>query len=537
MSSQKATRLGRDVYVPPNARGGRGKPTCQQDMPQVAARTSDTNTSSTVPIANIRVRDKGNVKGTVESRQCVQAKRGAVDMGRDIGEGLHLGTSSDGNANDAINTELVAGQSALAVETAAAPTDLDCTRSPNVVYIDGRNKSGKDPPPAPICDINTNCSRRTDTERSGGAVNTAGSNDGDASREVVATESSIDRGGSTRRKPRKAWSQYVPPTRRGGGNNAGATTIVANLSCATTMRAPVTSVMNYQSPTRLGDVAGTAEKPTKRSPEEVSQRISSSELHAAAKKIIQVPNPEYERERETHGGITPEPRSNHGSTDEIAVKLKALSVTSASIGQHSHTEGETTVNAIETGDMEAIAYAAVDGDLTAAGVQCERSGGPISDKAAAVSPAAAAEAAETKADVGIGGASAEEKRGEIPAQEENTRISAKIAAVKTVSTPYVPPGGRMKVESAPQNDGESMGPLWPSGLNRKPVRVSQKARASDGGSSPSRSSPFRVATAVSGGKSAYGVSIEEYSGEQDLRRVTVTHNLLGRCLPPEWSYL
>lgn len=92
------------------------------------------------------------------------------------------------------------------------------------------------------------------------------------------------------------------------------------------------------------------------------------------------------------------------------------------------------------------------------------------------------------------------------------------------SARYVPPGRRKILDAeaaaAASESGtntkngdppaEYMGPLWPS---RGPVRVSQKARPSDREASPARPAPARVAGVVSGGMSAYGASISEYSGE------------------------
>lgn len=513
MSTKRPTRAGHGVYMPPNARGSRGKPSGQQDIPRVAAGKSDTNSSSAVRGASTRLRDEGAVKGTTDSHQCAQKTRGTVDTGREIREGA--GNSHQGNANDATISKLVAEsyQATSAVETAAPSTAAGYTRASNLVYTDGRNNGGKDPPPAPICDsVDTKCSLPTDAERSDTAVNAAeSSNNGDASREVVAMKNSADGGRSTRRKPRKAWSQYMPPTRRDGGDNEGAATIAANpsigLTTSPTRRPPVTPARNNLSPTPLEDTAATAAATSSLPPpEEHSQPMSSPELYTAAGNFIQASN--AERERGIHDSVILEPRSDHRSTDEIEVKLEALSVASASIERQKNAEGEAAASDVEAEDVKVITNAAVDGGMRTADVQCETSG-EVNSKAAAAS-AVATEAAEAKNDVVAEGNSVEENRGEMSTEEGDS----KKTPVKTVSTPYVPPGRRRMTESAPQNDREPMGPLWPSGGVRTPVRVSQRARASDGGSSPSRPTPSRVAAVVGGGKSAYGANIEEYSGER-----------------------
>ena len=81
---------------------------------------------------------------------------------------------------------------------------------------------------------------------------------------------------------------------------------------------------------------------------------------------------------------------------------------------------------------------------------------------------------------------------------------------------YVPPG-RQKILDAATTRADSAedwrGPLWTS---RATIRVRQKERPSDGQtseSSPTRPAPARVARVVSGGMSAYGANISEYSGE------------------------
>lgn len=105
---------------------------------------------------------------------------------------------------------------------------------------------------------------------------------------------------------------------------------------------------------------------------------------------------------------------------------------------------------------------------------------------------------------------------------DTTEIFTKVSPFKTVSAPYIPPGRRKMMEAAPQTAPEAtggdamggstgIGPLW---TFRAPVRVSQRARPTDGESSPSRPPPSRVAAVVSGGMSAYGANIEEYSGKR-----------------------
>lgn len=77
-----------------------------------------------------------------------------------------------------------------------------------------------------------------------------------------------------------------------------------------------------------------------------------------------------------------------------------------------------------------------------------------------------------------------------------------------------------------------MGPLWTS---RAPIRVSQRARPSDREASPVRPSPTRVAGVVSGGMSAYGANISEYSELMSRDQVEACTALVSNfpsALPP-----
>lgn len=101
-----------------------------------------------------------------------------------------------------------------------------------------------------------------------------------------------------------------------------------------------------------------------------------------------------------------------------------------------------------------------------------------------------------------------------------------LPALKPPSARYIPPGRRKALDTeaaaaaASGRDlngggggaaGDGMGPLWAS---RAPVRVSQRERPSDrDAEAAARPNPSRVAGVVSGGMSAYGANISEYSGE------------------------
>ena len=111
-------------------------------------------------------------------------------------------------------------------------------------------------------------------------------------------------------------------------------------------------------------------------------------------------------------------------------------------------------------------------------------------------------------------ASEEKRNGDSP----GLLASQELPVAKAPSARYVPPGRRKIIdaevaalnETGASETARGMGPLWTS---RAPVRVSQRARPSDRESSPVRPSPARVAGVVSGGMSAYGANISEYSGK------------------------
>ena len=116
----------------------------------------------------------------------------------------------------------------------------------------------------------------------------------------------------------------------------------------------------------------------------------------------------------------------------------------------------------------------------------------------------------------------------VAGENNGTEDSQELPAAKAPSARYVPPGRRkiIDAEVAAYNEAGAsgtaggMGPLWTS---RAPIRVSQRARPSDREASPVRPSPARVAGVVSGGMSAYGANISEYSGK--LRRMGMGGNV------------
>lgn len=108
----------------------------------------------------------------------------------------------------------------------------------------------------------------------------------------------------------------------------------------------------------------------------------------------------------------------------------------------------------------------------------------------------------------------------VAGENNGTEDSQELPVAKAPSARYVPPGRRKIIDAevaACNKAGTSgtgtaggVGPLWTS---RAPIRVSQRARPSDREASPVRPSPARVAGVVSGGMSAYGANIAEYSGK------------------------
>eukprot|EP00904_Undaria_pinnatifida_P007472 jgi/Undpi1/3855/HiC_scaffold_16.g07224.m1 len=133
-------------------------------------------------------------------------------------------------------------------------------------------------------------------------------------------------------------------------------------------------------------------------------------------------------------------------------------------------------------------------------------------------------------------ASEEKRNGDSP----GLLASQELPVAKAPSARYVPPGRRKIIdaevaalnETGASETARGMGPLWTS---RAPVRVSQRARPSDRESSPVRPSPARVAGVVSGGMSAYGANISEYSelmSRDQVEACTAVVSNFPSALPP-----
>lgn len=306
-----------------------------------------------------------------------------------------------------------------------------------------------------------------------------------------------------RRRPRQAWAQYVPPGRRGGGASSSSSSVPASSSSGNENHSscPRAEDTNKSTSSKARDGGSSGEKGSRPAlkekpsvvvaadgpapadqqegasePTTTATTTSSSLCHAhgditGAKATVAPP-------LESQASCPPSPAKNRWSSSRINGASTEPTATSA-LDQTSeeHQDGENAPAASEA--REKIVEP------------------PASDS--------------KKVEENVTGDKKEDQ--ELP-------------AFKPPAARYVPPGRRkvLDAELAAAADscssggaaaGDGMGPLWTS---RAPVRVSQRERPSDRDASPARRpAPARVARVVSGGMSAYGTNISEYSGTLRVR--------------------
>lgn len=546
MSTPKPIRAGRGVYVPVNAR--------QQVTPH------------DVPSAHSDPKGKRNGDaGTRSDNYCGGRRRGKVTV---------------------------------PVKTGAIDS-LSCTRKSNDGTAAGstktsnRSECGERRGSSSVAKDTPSPSERTGPSNAASATSQTG---------AAAIESGPAEKKGKQRTPRKAWSQYVPPSRRGLNDKAGTAaanpvravgasraTSTSSEAMAThdraipvegTHRAPATSVPDDNNvaatstsedtePAAVAAAASSPPPPPLPSPPETSREHQHpAEMPARGPRGSSIVYAQDVQERQQ--GVLQDSMKSPGRTKQsdvrnagegVQIELEVSSATSASVERPHDTctadggvRGETTADDVGTVTADVSAN---DSTQAPGSKSCDRrekvddEEKPGQQAASAVVPPNQAVATRDARSTAEGKRSCsnnaactskeddtvEEKTGaRTPTtgpkdKEEVTSdgvVPEKITSPKKItdSTPYIPPGRRRTMGESPQGEQRKeppMGPLWPSGSVRTPVRVSQKARPSDSanGSSPTRSTPSRVAGVVGGGMSAYGAKIEEYSGEQAVPSCTL----------------
>lgn len=247
------------------------------------------------------------------------------------------------------------------------------------------------------------------------------------------------------------------------------------------------------------------------------EALPARQRRARAPRIPYVPPPGREREAPaSRGDVNPSvgdddkgapdavspgaPTSKTGVEDENDGHVVSPSNTlGVKVGQQSETVSEVAADA-------ATITRVAGGTVTEASTSSTASSESVGEK-----PKTCHEEHANAADATMqSGPDAKEQEAKEATEDGKTREKC---PVKAPFSPYVPPGRRQAMETADAAAAglEGMGLLWPS-VGRTPVRASQRARPTDGGTSPSRPAPARVAAVVSGGMSAYGANISEYSG-------------------------
>ncbi|CAM9155811.1 unnamed protein product [Scytosiphon promiscuus] len=367
-------------------------------------------------------------------------------------------------------------------------------------------------------------------------------------------------GAASRRKPRQAWAQYVPPSRRGSATPSSEVARPSSSSVASGSKngaahsAPADADPGasaaVRDPRGVGGVSPSRPVKSRPAPKEKSATPPRGKNEVALEKPAVVDEGEPVADCKMAGGGMTEPGG------EAAILLPS---------SDAEVEGDTsnaTILPTTPRDSQAtppfpveISDGGLSGGTDPESTALQRPDVP-SEKQEDVSPAppAPASASATSPDAagvdspregptgngndqaGKGGAANGAAPDEAP----------QLPVLKPPSARYIPPGRRKALDTEAaaaagrdSNGGgggasaDGIGPLWAS---RTPVRVSQRERASDRESETvARPSPSRVAGVVSGGMSAYGANISEYSEEMSREQVeacTAVVSNFPAALPP-----
>ncbi|CAM9862673.1 unnamed protein product [Pylaiella littoralis] len=368
------------------------------------------------------------------------------------------------------------------------------------------------------------------------------------------------------RKPRKAWSQYVPPGRRGAGCNESVRSTVPEPK-------PSTAAIIDSRGSRSSE--GASSQPSlnkKKTPHESSTVIVGDEPAAVA--IAQTASAETATPSSLTSSDLSDVEGNGNTPSTAPEECQASCSAQSPIPSPRPAEISNKPAARETaGTTPSLMAAYEDGNTpSTAPEECqascsahspspsprppERSNKPAARKNTGTtpSPMAACEERQIRTEISNAAPTASEDAIETPCKDptDGTTKASEISEnvddhdrdclppFKPPSARYTPPGRRRALDAeaaaaAAEGDdvsGDWMGPLWTS---RAPVRVSQRERAPRDASPPTRPSPARVAGVVSGGMSAYGANISEYSEEMSREQVeacTAVVSNFPAALPP-----
>ncbi|CAM9196153.1 unnamed protein product [Ectocarpus sp. 13 AM-2016] len=324
-----------------------------------------------------------------------------------------------------------------------------------------------------------------------------------------------------RRKPRQAWAQYVPPGRRGGGASS-ASSVPASSSSGNE---------NHSSCPRAEDTNESTSSKA-RDGESSGGKGSCPALKEKPSVVAAADGPAPADQQE-------------GASEQTST---ATTTSSSLCPAHGNKTGS-----------KATAVPTLESQASCPPSPAKNRGGSSRTDGAYTDPTATSALDQTSKEHRDGenapaGSDPREKIVEPPPASDSKRVEENVTgdknedqelpAFKPPAARYVPPGRRkaLDAELAAAADsgssggaaaGDGMGPLWTS---RAPVRVSQRERPSDRDASPaSRPAPVRVARVVSGGMSAYGTNISEYSEEMSREQVEACTAVVSNfpvALPP-----
>ncbi|CAM9778311.1 unnamed protein product [Hapterophycus canaliculatus] len=351
-------------------------------------------------------------------------------------------------------------------------------------------------------------------------------------------------GAASRRKPRQAWAQYVPPSRRGGETSSSDTTPSSSSTAASCGKSEDTH--SFSADADLRTAAARDPRGRKFSPSKVVRNCPASK----EKKAIP-PHPigevalERRRAPDEEGPESEVKIVGEETTEPVEETVTSLPPSDAEgvdthakvVSTSQETEADPAVLAESSGGLSRLTSS----ESTASPTRDAPSKRQPDDEPILPAPAPASvtcpDATGDDHDQEVGSNGDDRHRDQAP----------ELPALKPPSARYIPPGRRKALDTeaaaaaAAGRDsngggaaaGDGIGPLWAS---RAPVRVSQRERPSNKDAEPAaRPSPSRVAGVVSGGMSAYGANISEYSEEMSREQVeacTAVVSNFPAALPP-----
>lgn len=305
-------------------------------------------------------------------------------------------------------------------------------------------------------------------------------------------------GGATgnRRQPRQAWSQYVPPGRRGAGSNESVRSPVPETKPSTPTVVDSRGI--------VGSSGGASSRPplNQKATKHRSSTVVADDQPAAATAA----------DEQTASAETTATPSSPSTSDACDVEgNETVSSTTREERRTSCAAHSPVPSPIPAARSNRLAARETTGNTPPPMAACEEREARADPSRAA--PAVGTDALETPCKEPTNGTAKSE-----PSRDVDDHDQDQLPPFKPPSARYIPPGRRKALDAeaaaaAANGDdaaGDWMGPLWTS---RAPVRVSQREREPTNASPASRPSPARVAGVVSGGMSAYGANISEYSGE------------------------